>query len=287
MPAPPIRAWFEDPILDAIVLTCDKYRALTEHMVFQYDRLWPDHRFRFLIPFQHDRGPDSRKCKFVRTDPSIRQTVLTLLRDFDDEDWVYWAIDDKYPIMLDVPKIKTLERWLETQQSINGVLFCRCRKLNKQKYLNSIIIHDQESNKYLGRNGYEQIWLHQLIRVKILRRLFQAFPEVINCPKDMDALKKLPNVPVADLLFVRDDTLAIFGESTHRGVLTSNCSESILKYKLRLPMWFQQTTCTRIILGEEEFWRSQNRSLAWFARARAALSGGTWLRQALTGASDA
>ena len=258
--------------MDAIVLTCDKYRAFTEHMISQYDRLWPDHKFRFLIPFQRDRGPVSRKLKFIRTDPSIRQTVLTLLFDFDDEDWVYWAIDDKYPIIIDVPQIKKLERWLLTQQSINGVIFCRCGNLNQQKYLNSMIITDSESNNYFGRRGYEQIWMHQFLRVKVLRRLFQAFPDVIGRAKDMDALKRLPNVPRPELLFVRDETLAIFGESTSRGLPTLNCVESILKHQLRLPTWSHETTGSRIILGEEEFWRSRHRHMtaAW-ARIRSRL----------------
>ena len=220
--------------MDAIVLTCDKYRQLTEHMIFQYDRLWPDHTFRFLIPFQHERGADCPKLKFIPTEPSIRNTVLTLLSEFDDEDWVYWAIDDNYPITLDVPRIKQVERWILTQPAINGVLLCRCGRLRKKKYLTDVVIIDDYSNKYFERRDYERIWIHQFIRVKPLRELFYSFPDVQRA-KEMDELKRLPTVPKPNCLFVRDDTLAIFGESTSRGVLTLNCFESILRHKLRLP----------------------------------------------------
>jgi hypothetical protein len=33
--------------MKAIVLTCDRYRALTEHMIRKYEELWPDHPFVF------------------------------------------------------------------------------------------------------------------------------------------------------------------------------------------------------------------------------------------------
>jgi hypothetical protein len=256
--------------LDAIVLTCDKYRQLTEHMIFQYDRLWPDHKFRFLIPFQNDRGVDSAKRKFIRTDSSIKQTVLTLLSVFHDEDWVYWTIDDKYPIILDVHRIKKIERWLLKQPHVNGVLFCRSRKLRRMN-LTSTKITDSDANKYYERRDWQRIWMHQFIRVKLLRLLFNALPEVVYA-KELDTFKDMPTMPRPDLLFVRHDTLAVFGESTSRGVLTLNCFESMANYGVPLPTWFRQTTGTRVVRGEKQFWESHNRAFPLFARASAALS---------------
>ena len=243
--------------MDAIVLTCDRFRALTEHMIYQYDRLWPDHGLRFLIPFQDDRGVDTRTVKFIRSEPSIKQTVLTLLAEFDDEDWIYWAIDDKYPVILNVPQIMTIRDKLLVRDSVNGVLFCRCRNLCRPECLNSLEI-DSEGHRYLGRRGYDQIWIHQFLRVKILRRLFSAFPNKIDRAKDLDELKGGPNVPAPELLFVSERTFAVFGESTSRGILTQNCWESIVNYGLRLPSWFRGTTGARVLMGWKEYQQARN-----------------------------
>ena len=33
-------------------MTCDRYRAVTQHMILQYERLWPKHPFVFMVPYQ-------------------------------------------------------------------------------------------------------------------------------------------------------------------------------------------------------------------------------------------
>src|SRR5438046_9676836 len=45
--------------MKAIVLTCDRFRAITEHMIRQYETLWPDHPFVFRVPYQNLRGSDT------------------------------------------------------------------------------------------------------------------------------------------------------------------------------------------------------------------------------------
>ncbi len=86
--------------MKAIVLTCDRYRAITEHMILQYERSWPDHPFIFQIPYQDARGTDTTKTNYHKTPEDIKGTVLHLLADVDDEEWIYWCVDDKYPVRL-------------------------------------------------------------------------------------------------------------------------------------------------------------------------------------------
>ena len=45
--------------IKAIVLTWDRSRAITDHMILQYERLWPDHPFVFHIPFQNLPGKET------------------------------------------------------------------------------------------------------------------------------------------------------------------------------------------------------------------------------------
>src|SRR6187397_1047533 len=42
--------------IKAIVLTCDRFRAITRHLILKYERLWPDHPFIFHVPYQELRG---------------------------------------------------------------------------------------------------------------------------------------------------------------------------------------------------------------------------------------
>ena len=71
--------------IKSIVLTCDRYRAITEHMIFQYDRLWPDHPFVFHVPYQELGGVDTERVKYLTAPSDIKGTVLHLLTEIDDE----------------------------------------------------------------------------------------------------------------------------------------------------------------------------------------------------------
>src|SRR5438874_7130139 len=94
--------------IKAIVLTCDRYRAITQHLIVQYERLWPDHPFVFHIPYQELRGVESERIKYFTSPSDIKGTVLHLLADIDDDEWIYWCVDDKYPIQLLTDKIASL-----------------------------------------------------------------------------------------------------------------------------------------------------------------------------------
>src|SRR3954454_5179235 len=50
--------------IKAIVLTCDRFRAITRHLILKYERLWPDHPFIFQVPYQELRGTDPERIKY-------------------------------------------------------------------------------------------------------------------------------------------------------------------------------------------------------------------------------
>ncbi len=112
--------------IKAIVLTCDRYRAITQHLIVQYERLWPDHPFVFHVPYQKLGGVDSERIKYFTSPSDIKGTVLHLLADIDDEEWIYWCVDDKYPIQLLADKIAGLISHAMRSPEVSGLLFCRC-----------------------------------------------------------------------------------------------------------------------------------------------------------------
>ena len=238
--------------MKAIVLTCDRYRAITEHMILQYERLWPDHPFIFQIPYQDARGTDTAKTNYHRTPEDIKGTVLHLLAELDDEEWIYWCVDDKYPIRLVTGKIHDLIRHAISSPEISGLLFCRCRvTLDSPKlalYPEEIV--NPAGDIYLERKAWYQIWLHQLLKVKVLRYLFKHLPDRIPSAKAMDELKNDIIKPPNLRLFVTKENFAVFGESTARGVITQNCYESMIANQIELPDWFRHPNGQHVTMGK-------------------------------------
>ena len=241
--------------IKAIVLTYDKNRSLTDHMIFCYNKIWPKHPFCFRVPYQELYPTlNTDKVQFVKSPSDIRGTVLKLLEDLSDEDLIYWCIDDKYPIEIDVQKIESIFRWLFDRQeadSISGLLFCRCRGMLKSENLTGKELADDQGNVLLERLNYEQIWIHQFLKVKVLRHLFNAFSGEIGKAKEMDQLKSQVIKPLSHRLFVTRESLAVFGESSSGGVLTKNCYHNMVKEGIPLPIWAREVTVKEIIMGDK------------------------------------
>lgn len=237
--------------IKAIVLTFDGYRPLTDHMIFKYQQLWPDHPFLFRVPYQDLANPPSERIEYRRTPVGIKQTVLGLLDDLDDHELIYWCIDDKYPMKLDVPRIAQIGQWLTdpSAASVSGVLFCRCRRMWDERCLGGDTITDPWGHDYLERTGYEQIWVHQFVRAGVIRHLFQSFPDVIEFPRRMDKFKNVLPKPAWHRLLVSRRNLATFGESTEQGTLTLNCRRSLARNGLTAPSWADETTTREHVLG--------------------------------------
>jgi hypothetical protein len=221
-------------------------------MLFKYEQLWPGHPFHFRVPYQ-EFAPTlaTGKVEYKKSEIGIKATVLTLLDDLDDEEWVYWCIDDKYPIAVDVPRVEEMYRWLARQTEISGILFCRCRSMWDSRCLTGRAIVDDVKETYLERKGYEQIWIHQFLRVKVLRHLFGSFPDVIPSAKSMDELKRQVTKPLTHRIFVSQENNAVFGESAARGIVTRNCHASMVANGLALPPWFSKATVHDVIMGGE------------------------------------
>jgi hypothetical protein len=236
----------------AIVLTCDRYRAITQHMIFQYARLWPDHPFVFYVPYQELGGVDTDRVKYVTAPSDIKGTILHLLAEIDDEEMVYWCVDDKYPIQLVTDKIMSLISHAMHSPEMDGLLFCRTRAtLNNPKLtLYPRKIKNPFGDVYFERRAWFQIWIHQILRAKVLRYLFSQLPDHIPSAKAMDDLKnKVPKLP-EHRLFVTKENFAVFGESTRGGVITQNCYESMIAAGIELPEWFRHPDGEYVTLGK-------------------------------------
>jgi hypothetical protein len=238
--------------IKAIVLTFDRYRAITQHLIFKYEQLWPDHPFVFHVPYQELGGSDSSRVRYVSSPSDIKATVLHLLANIDDEEWIYWCVDDKYPIQLVTNKIASLISHAMRSPEISGLLFCRCRVTltSPKTALYPAEMTNPFGDVYLERKAWYQIWIHQLLKAKVLRHLFTHLPNHIDNAKVMDEFKnEVPKLP-EHRLFVTKQNFAVFGESTQRGVITQNCYESIVASGIELPEWFRSPNGEYVTLGK-------------------------------------
>jgi len=175
-----------------------------------------------------------------------------LLAEIDEEEWIYWCVDDKYPIQLVTDKIGTLISHAMRSPEVDGLLFCRCRAtLNNPKLtLFPRKVKNPFGDIYLERKAWFQIWIHQILRAKVLRHLFTHLPDVIPNAKAMDELKNDVPKLAEHRLFVTKANFAVFGESTRRGVVTQNCYESMVTARIEIPEWFRHPDGEYVTLGK-------------------------------------
>ena len=266
--------------IPAVVLSYDANHAYVAHLVDRYQRLWPDHPFQFVVPYQRVVSSalqnrlaclshaNAVPIEFVVSAPAIKATVLTLLQSCADDQWIYWCIDDKYPLWLDCAFMERLHRAIRDQRlaGVDGICFCRSRQLATGKALMAnrcglwnAVLHPL-AGPLFRRKNFAQIWLHQYIRAGVLRSLFQAFPDRIETAKDLDRLKRLIPLPDQHRLFVTSGHYASFGESTTRGMVTRNCAQSMAECGIDIPEAHPRSE-REIIIGQRRPHRRPDRLL--------------------------
>jgi len=237
----------------AIVLSCDRYSVFRNHMIMQYAALWKTHPFRFRIPFQEekDAGPLAGIAhEFIQTPLHIKQCVLALLSGIDDEAWVFWCIDDKYPVTVDADTFQQCHNWVLGLEdpSVAGIALCRPDSLTRPSLMNyQDVMQTPWGEQLIGRQAYRKIWLHQFVRVKVIRKLFQGFPDTPFKPKEMDVFHRHAQRPADHRLFVSRSSHAVLGESTTRGQVTKNCADSLLRSGFELPQGITVSDRSKLI----------------------------------------
>lgn len=235
--------------MKAIVLTYDKYHRIADHMIHNYMMIWPDNPFVFRVPYQKypnflkEKYPN--KLEFIKTDSNIKNTVLSLIEDINDDEWIYWCIDDRYPISMEVDDVLYIYNWIKNipQGDLSGMMFSTFPKMMHVKNIMSEnnCIYDGSGRKYYRRRNYAMIWMHQFLRVKVIRKLFNEFPDEFNRAKQMDYFKKKMFLPEEHKLYMYAKSIAEYGESTHRSKMTLNCANSFKKFGMDVPSNFEIT----------------------------------------------
>jgi len=73
--------------MKAVVLSCDRYHKITNHMITTYQHLWPSNQLKFLIPY-NEKYPKfledkwGEKVEFVKTPVEFKKCYNSLLSSF-------------------------------------------------------------------------------------------------------------------------------------------------------------------------------------------------------------
>jgi FkbM family methyltransferase len=239
--------------MKALVLTFDRNAVLTEHMIHRYNQCWPGHPLTFHIPYQSE----SRKTEnwgggqrvWVPSPADIPGTMAALLKAAASDEWVYWAIDDKYPERLEWRRFEKIVAFLDSPASkaIDGILPCRARRLLQTEFLAGPAEVAPASERLLMRNSWDQIWIHQFLRPSVLQHLFAGMPTEIPIAKTMDSFKF--DIPFEHRLAVLEQNAAIFGESLDGGVVLLNTLESLRRAGRPQPLDLPVTRRKAVSMG--------------------------------------
>tara|TARA_R100001126_G_C4851055_1_gene161998 strand:+ start:54 stop:800 length:747 start_codon:yes stop_codon:yes gene_type:complete len=235
-------------MIKAIVLSCDRYHKITDHMIETYQKLWPTNKLKFLIPwnkvypqFLVDKWGD--KIKLIQTPVEFKPTIDGLLKNINENEWVYWCTDDSYLVDLDEDAANASYNFVENcnNNSIYSVIFYNGqydivhRTFDKEKSLN------HNGYNFFKKNKITYQWQHQFCRSKVIKKMFDCLDEP-EFPKQMDHMQKEEkskefwNMINEGDWYVIENNSVIMGEPTSRGKLTINGLESFKQYNLTPPI---------------------------------------------------
>jgi hypothetical protein len=240
-------------------------------MIATYKNIWPSNPFIFRVPYQKNKSYLSDKygesVEMVESPPEIVRTILNLVDGIDENEWIYWCIDDKYLVWIDERKANEYYNWITTQrdQDIYGLCFHRAFNL-----WNNNIDPDKKlkigfNRTLLQRRRWQNFWLHQFYRAKVIQEIVGNFPGEPDYPREMD---RWVNKPITGnrKLYVTKKSIALFGESSRNRRLLHNASVSLKKHNIAVPddyktlkssryfgtrkyhiMWFIQNSTRKIL----------------------------------------
>jgi hypothetical protein len=213
---------------------------------------WPDNRFIFRIPYQKNKALNAyeQTVEFFHTKEGIKDTVFGLLEGLADDEWIYWCIDDKFLIAIDQDAATYFSDWVSklSDPTIDGLCFCRARRLFSSGTVSEApVVRTTRGDALLLRRNFNQIWLHQFLRVRTLRYLFEKFPNSNFKAREMDKFKDALSMPHGANLYVTENNFAVFGESTIDGKLTKGCLASMESLYIEAPVGFDSVNINFVI----------------------------------------
>lgn len=226
--------------MNAICLTYDRNMEVMRFVLGTYERFWPDHPFLFRVPYNEDyplrlKEEFGEQIQLVKTRKEIRGTLSALLDGLDENEWIWWCMDDKY--LREVIR-KRMDRILSlvsetTDPDVWSVMVTR-NSYSGTHLVSSIF--GMEGEPFLRKKTFHGFFQPQFMRVKVLRKFMidhQVSDQDYLVPAEsggiMPWIEELMHgpLPMGRKVFLATRPLITFGESMTNGKLTVNCLEDM------------------------------------------------------------
>jgi hypothetical protein len=217
-----------------IVLSFDRQLPFVELMLAQYKRLWSDCPLIFRVPY-NDSAPQGLQnqdyVELLKSPKPISETMRVLLQDIDDEDFVFWAIDDRYPVKVQEGVLqKTYEWLLSNPDVVDAVKFTTSRNFT----IDDDTFYKIANQMFYKVSGTDGFYHHHFIRAKYLRHYFfeENLPENYHIRTFHDYLRLQA---IDSRIAVPSQSLIHFAEPAHIGKLTINALADLKTMNLPIP----------------------------------------------------
>ncbi|GAC13361.1 hypothetical protein [Aliiglaciecola lipolytica] len=224
--------------MKAIILSYDKQVGLAQLVVKTYLDLGVK-CLDFLVPINHVHTKrkfefaSNIKCILSKCD--ILSSMESTLAQCDDDEWIYWAIDDRFPTHIDLSSFDCIYKAIDRGDFdfANGVKLINWREKLTGKKVNveGMSFSLQESTSMFG------FWHHQFLRAKVLKDTFFTCNEesyndirmINNSQHSKKSLSFLENI------YVSDRNIVELEEPLWDGKLTRNGVEALLRFDCSVP----------------------------------------------------
>ena len=218
--------------MKAIVLTYDDRAPYVDLVLSSYNYFWKNCPLEFVIPYNNQLPYYKDKFKnlfFIKTEKSVKKTMLTLLSNIPDKEFVYWCLDDVY--LHNLCKLNALNNVYNfinnTNCNVDGI---RLRTMRMKKGRGYKV---GEESFYSINFTHYQFWFHYFVKSKVLKNIF--FSDVIkNCfsIRAIGRERKKIKTPNYKIL-IPQNNIAVFGETTRNGIPTKNCQNGFNTYNIK------------------------------------------------------
>ncbi|MCG8378075.1 MAG: hypothetical protein MI865_01230 [Proteobacteria bacterium] len=247
--------------MKAIVLSFDDQLGFVELLHKCYRELWPGCPLTFLVPYQdqtvlarHHYLASQPEIEFRPTEKPIHLTMQALLEGCDDNEWVYWCIDDRYPYAVhDLDSLRAVHQAVVSGDLDDrpGIKLARWREVPRtwRRRIGNYDFHDQ------SQAGMWGFWHHHFLRASILRAVFvdNDLPRPLHIRDLNSHFHEVRPLSVIDEILLPSENIIDFAEPCWLGKLTRNGAEDLARHGCPLPD-YERLENIRVF---HKAWRSQ------------------------------
>lgn len=208
--------------MKALCFTFDRNMPVMEYVLYTYFKCWPDNPFVFYIPWNNIK-PDhlidqygADKIKLLKTDSTVKPTIRTLLSVVNENEFIWWAQDDKY--ILDFKNKQIIKDLYQHNASeIGGFMFT---KNSDAQTARTNITKNIGGYELIQKKNHHQIFQPQLLKKQIIEDIYlkNRNPEHYSLSRLFGRMYK---TPIKKLYTTTDNYISI-AESIDQGKLTLN-----------------------------------------------------------------